>query len=143
MAEQTISVEIPVEIYKELERRARFGETLPDVVRRLIDEEVDVGGGTPDPEEPLGRGYLLELIQAGYLEVGQELFLELPRKGVRSSAVVTRSGEIELSDGRRFASPTGGANACLGGSNNGWIKWRLKDDGRTLDDVRAEMRKNR
>ncbi|MFE5329334.1 CBS domain-containing protein [Embleya sp. NPDC056575] len=104
-----------------------------------------VGNGE---EEPPGRAsYLIEgrrvlvsdLVNAGLLNPGTQLTFLRKRSGEAHRARVAEDGRIELSDGRRFKSPSTAAAAATGrGSYDGWTSWAL-DDGTLLDVLRQTL----
>ncbi|UQE75973.1 DUF262 domain-containing protein [Gordonia sp. PP30] len=76
-----------------------------------------------------------DLVVAGLLAVGARL--KGRRPGIE--AVVGEGGTIML-DGKRFTSPSGASRHVSDGRQvNGWLYWSL-DDGRSLSDVRTELR---
>ncbi|MGW7095969.1 restriction system modified-DNA reader domain-containing protein [Streptomyces sp. NPDC054874] len=103
------------------------------------------GDGT---EEPLGRAsYLFEgrrvlvsdLVAVGLLKAGTRLAFPRRRSGEVHLAEVTADGRIELSDGRRFKSPSTAAAAATGrGPYDGWTAWEL-ENGALLDILRQEL----
>jgi Restriction Enzyme Adenine Methylase Associated len=78
-----------------------------------------------------------DLVEAGLLEPGQELIWHQPQVGATHSAVLKDTGELELSDGRTFASPSGAAQAIAGTPINGWAVWKAK--GESLDQLRTRL----
>ena len=54
-------------------------------------------------------------------------------------ARIRADGTVVLTDGRVFATPSGAATALSGYPQNGWAVLRTSD-GRTLDELRAELR---
>ncbi len=87
--------------------------------------------------EPRSRPDRGDLVEAGLLEPGQELTWHQPQVGVTHSAVLKQTGELELPDGRTFASPSGAAQAIAGRPINGWAVWKAK--GESLDQLRARL----
>jgi hypothetical protein len=61
----------------------------------------------------------------------------------RHSAHIGTDGSLVLGDGRVYAHPTGATNPLGGYCNNGWIAFRTIPDGRTLADLRTELRGRR
>jgi hypothetical protein len=57
-------------------------------------------------------------------------------------ARIRADGTVVLTDGRVFATPSGAATALSGYPQNGWTVLRTSD-GRTLDELRAELRARR
>ncbi|MGW4219067.1 restriction system modified-DNA reader domain-containing protein [Streptomyces bacillaris] len=109
---------------------------------------LSLGGGdgppeiTPSPVVP--RGPLASLLQAGLLNPGTELNFFQRRANRRGRAVVTAEGQL-IVDGHAspFPSPSKAAEAITGNVINGWTLWHLPaPDGRTLDDLRRELRRN-
>jgi Restriction Enzyme Adenine Methylase Associated len=73
--------------------------------------------------------------------VGDRLTWNRPRLGVTYGATVGEGGQIELADGRRFASPSVAAIKAAGVvSSDGWYVWRVdRLDGRLLNERRLEL----
>ncbi|MEV7851051.1 CBS domain-containing protein [Streptomyces sp. NPDC088183] len=98
--------------------------------------------GDREENSPGRASYLFEgrrvrvsdLVDAGLLAAGARLTFRRKRSGEAHLARVTTDGRIELSDGRRFTSPSAAAAAASGrGPFDGWTAWALDDD--TLLDV--------
>ncbi|MGV9901663.1 DUF4357 domain-containing protein [Streptomyces sp. NPDC003388] len=106
---------------------------------------LSLGGGdellkaAPAPAAP--RGPLADLMQADLLRAGTELNFYQRRANRRGRAVVTPEGQL-IVDGHAspFPSPSKAAEAITGNVINGWTLWHLRD-GRTLDDLRRELRR--
>lgn len=106
---------------------------------------LSLGGGdepvkaAPAPAAP--RGPLADLMQAGLLPAGTELTFYQRRANRRGRAVVTPEGQL-IVDGHAspFPSPSKAAEAITGNVINGWTLWHLRD-GRTLDELRRELRR--
>ncbi|MET9372263.1 DUF4357 domain-containing protein [Streptomyces griseoflavus] len=106
---------------------------------------LSLGGGdeplkaAPAPAVP--RGPLADLMQADLLPAGTELNFYQRRANRRGRAVVTPEGQL-IVDGHAspFPSPSKAAEAITGNVINGWTLWHLRD-GRTLDDLRRELRR--
>lgn len=80
-----------------------------------------------------------DLLDAHLIEPGTALRWTRPRIGVSYSALVSGSGQIELEDGRTYASPSRAAKEAADiPAYDGWHAWTLRD-GRTLSDLRAEL----
>lgn len=75
---------------------------------------------------------LRDLLEAGRLEIGDQLEWTQPLDGSRYRASITQSG-IRLADGREFSSPTEAASAAAGKkAANGWYAWRVERTGLSL-----------
>ncbi|MFF0674205.1 DUF4357 domain-containing protein [Streptomyces tendae] len=106
---------------------------------------LSLGGGdesmeaAPAPVVP--RGPLADLMQADLLHASTELTFYQRRANRRGRAVVTPEGKL-IVDGHAspFPSPSKAAEAITGNVINGWTLWHLPD-GRTLDDLRRELRR--
>lgn len=85
-------------------------------------------------------GDITALFATGLLSAGDEFVWDRPRLGLRHSVHIGSDGSLVLSDGRAFANPTGAANALGGYTTNGWDAFRRVSDGRTLADLRIELR---
>lgn len=85
------------------------------------------------------------LVDAGFLQPRDRL--ETRRDDQTEYATITRTGRINWR-GEEFDSPStaaGQASLYMGGpkTRNGWDKWALVKDGRTLSEVRQEFIDNR
>lgn len=99
------------------------------------------------PGQPL-RGWrrtvgMVDLLAAGLVLPGDEFVWDRPRQGLRHAARVRSDGGLQLADGRVFANPSGALTAVGGNHQNGWTSWRRTSDGRSLGDLRAELRTQR
>jgi hypothetical protein len=103
---------------------------------------------TPPPPTSLApikwaRGGIAELLDAGLVMAGEELVWNRPNLGVRHTARIRADGALILADGRVFANPCGATAALCRSFQNGWNVFRRASDGRTLGDLRAELRARR
>jgi hypothetical protein len=85
---------------------------------------------------------LNDLISIGLLKVGDMLVWDSRAGQVRHTARIRMDGTLMLADQRVFATPSAAATALTvnGKHHHGWTVWRRVSDGRTLSDLRAEMR---
>ena len=79
-----------------------------------------------------------DLVSSGLLRPGSQLIYEMPRRGERFLADVTKEGKIRLSDGSEFETPSGAATGACGAIVNGWRAWRDAETGMSLDQLRFE-----
>jgi CBS domain-containing protein len=85
------------------------------------------------------RVRVADLVEAGLLVNGSELFFRRPNLGMVYAARVTEGHRLTLPDGRQFVSPSRAATAAVGGGSfDGWNAWALRD-GTTLDDLRQQL----
>lgn len=86
------------------------------------------------------RVTVLDLIEAGYLEPGEQVEFVRPRVGERYEAVVRGDGSFELPDGSVHQSPSRAATNAAGlVSYDGWLAWRVPRLGGTkLHELRAQ-----
>ncbi|WP_232376418.1 restriction system modified-DNA reader domain-containing protein [Amycolatopsis aidingensis] len=89
------------------------------------------------------RGGVAELLNAGLVTAGEELVWDRRNLGVRHTARIRADGALVLADGRVYANPTGATTALGGNHQNGWGAFRRTSDGRTLGDLRGELRTRR
>jgi hypothetical protein len=89
------------------------------------------------------RGGITELLDAGMITVGEEVVWNRPNLGVRHIARIRGDGTLILADGRVYANPSGATTALGGNHQNGWSAFRRASDGRTLGDLRSEIRARR
>jgi hypothetical protein len=101
-------------------------------------------GTTPHAGRPLrgwgGNGGIVDLLAAGLLRAGQEFIWDRPGHGARHTARIHSDGTLVLADGRAHANPSGALAALGARHHNGWKAWKRTADGRTLGDLRAELR---
>jgi site-specific DNA-methyltransferase (adenine-specific) len=78
-------------------------------------------------------------MKSGRLAAGDQLIFSQPRANRTAIATVRADGGLEI-EGRTgvFWSPSKAAAAITGSQINGWPAWRKAEDGRTLDELRAE-----
>lgn len=135
---------LPVVVYEDHQ-----GRRLVDVQdeREPVLSAVVAGGsdarlGATDHTMVGGRRVrLLDLLEAGLVEVDEKLHWDRPRVGGSYDAVVTANGGIRLDDGREFSSPSRTAMAVAGvASYDGWYAWRVERlGGVTLNDLRLKL----
>ena len=69
---------------------------------------------------------LLDLVEAGYLVVGEELVWTRPKIGTRYTATVTDQGSLLFADGSEFFSPSAAAARVANlVAYDGWVAWRV------------------
>ncbi len=91
-----------------------------------------------------GNGALADLLAAGLLYEGEEFIWDLPGRGARHTARIRSDGTLVLADGRAYANPSGALTALAGSFHgNGWVQWKRTSDGRSLAELRAELRTRR
>ncbi|MFE3785359.1 hypothetical protein ACFXPA_45115 [Amycolatopsis sp. NPDC059090] len=88
------------------------------------------------------RHGICELLAAGAVQAGDQVVWHRRNHGVRHTARIREDGTLQLPDGRTYATPSGPTAALGGYPRNGWKVFRVSD-GRTLDEVRAELRARR
>ncbi len=67
-----------------------------------------------------------DLVKAGKLFIGQELVWN-SRKG-RRTCTITPDSELQISNGKKFKTPSGAAKFLNGGKNvDGWLTWAILD----------------
>lgn len=120
--------------------------------RRFVDVEGEhepelTAGSSEEPHWPdhtriAGRAIKLpDLLEYELLEPGDKLIWERPRKGTSYRASVTENGAIRLEDGRTFSSPSRAAmEAAQIPSYDGWYAWTVVRLGRTLNDLRHDLK---
>ena len=116
--------------------------------RRFLDVE---GYTEPEPAEGPGehgrtdvtrsegrRVQMSDLLEAGLVNDGDELWWRRPRLGNDYRAVVTSDGTLRLDDGRIFTSPSRAAKEAANiPAVDGWYAWKLGD--KTLHALREEL----
>lgn len=86
------------------------------------------------------RVQVTDLLDAGLLEVGEQLVWRRPRLGTEYGATVAQNGSLELEDGRTFASPSrAAAEAAQIPAYDGWYAWRVVRTGSALHSLREEL----
>jgi hypothetical protein len=94
---------------------------------------------TPPPIR-WARGGIAELLDAGLVTAGEEWVWNRRNTGVRHTARIRVDGALVLADGRVYANPSGATTALGGNHQNGWSTFRRTSDGRTLGELRTELR---
>lgn len=84
------------------------------------------------------RVRISDLVEAGLLQQGQELFLEGRVGKPPQEAFVTERGRLRFPDGREFATPSA-ASTAGGGPTAGWWAWRAGPDGPRLHELRRRL----
>lgn len=87
-----------------------------------------------------GRGGVVDLLNAGLLHPGELLHWDRSRTGIRHIARISTAGTLVLADGRSYANPSAALSALGVPNTSGWRHWRRDTDGRSLGDLRAELR---
>lgn len=120
-----------------------FGLSRDVVLQRVLGLPVDASSVAPakakTPPSITRDRALNALIKAGYRD---GLTFERPRRGEVYTASVAARGWIELPDGSMHANPSPAAEAYVGGSQSGWDCWRHDKTGKTLYELRDEMKKS-
>ncbi len=99
------------------------------------------GGVASDPQPDWPRITPADLIEAGLIEVDDQLVWERPQLGKSYKATITAGGEIMLEDGRTFSSPSGAACAAANiPAYNGWTAWKVVRTGKMFNDLLAEAK---
>jgi len=112
-------VEIDFEVYKVLTNlRESEGMTYNDVLRRVL----GLSGHAPTTPAS-SNGVKPWVTQGTSFPAGSEFTTTY--KGQTYTGVV-KDGELELSDGKRFTSPSAAAIHITGSNVNGWRFWRCK-----------------
>lgn len=83
---------------------------------------------------------MLDLVEAGLLELGDRLSFAQPRKGKVHSAAVAEHGEIVLDDRRSFPTPSSAAAAAAElAAIDGWYAWVADASGVSLAGLRNQL----
>jgi Restriction Enzyme Adenine Methylase Associated len=81
---------------------------------------------------------LTDLIAAGRLPVGTEVYHQARRHADRAVVGRVQAGGIEV-NGTVYASPSGAARAVSGTTaENGWTWWRVRSTGKVLAELRPK-----
>lgn len=98
-------------------------------------------GEVMDPKDkPQDDVQLRDLLAEDLLSSGSALYARQGPWG-EQTALIRDDGTLEL-DGQVFDTPSGAGRHLRGGATNGWSFWRLAD-GRSLSDLRAELRRRK
>jgi hypothetical protein len=101
---------------------------------------------TPPPMKPMlrwARGGIAELLDAGLVTAGKEVVWDRRNLGGQHIARIRADGTLILEDGRVYANLSGAITALGGYHQNGWSAFRRTSDGRTLGDLRGDLRARR
>lgn len=134
---------LEVTIYEDQERR-RFVDVAADHEPEL---PIELAGPAEQDSRNAPRRYeidgrrvaLSDLLDAGLLAPDTPLTWTRPRIGQTYQATVLETGQVQLADGRTFASPSRAAmEAADVPAYDGWHAWTLQS-GKSLSDLRAEL----
>ncbi|WP_125791691.1 hypothetical protein [Amycolatopsis sp. WAC 01376] len=143
---RTHEVYIDHEVYVFLQEHARpFEDSVNDVLRRLLLEPGNIASQeqrskSPDDTAQRRLGDLMPLIELSLLQSGDELVHEQPRKGIIQRATVTEDGWVRAKD-QDFSKVSPALKACVGHEINGWRNWTHRTSGRSLQELREELRR--
>ncbi|MCI2206920.1 MAG: DUF262 domain-containing protein [Atopobiaceae bacterium] len=147
-----------ITISSDLRDASRWDETsIRNRGVRLVERALGVWPAPMVSDEVRAR-YAVEQPKAGKLRTAsfQEVFasgrlkpgdvLTSASSGCPVTATVTDAGAIRLSNGEEFASPSAAAAKAIGlsgktgsRSRNGWVFWRVGEDGPLLDELRSGL----
>jgi predicted transcriptional regulator len=86
------------------------------------------------------RVRISDLIDAGLLKPGDELFYQQRIGETPHQATVTERGQLTLSDGRTFDTPSRAAAVAAGlRAVPGWAVWQVGRDGKSLHQLRLQL----
>jgi len=84
---------------------------------------------------------LSDLLNAGLLQIGDELIWERRVQKVTHVAVLNSNCTIETSDKRIHRTPSGAAKHLNGNKPvDGWLAWKLKKSDVSLSDLRKKLK---
>lgn len=99
------------------------------------------GSPAEAPQQKFERISISDLIEAGFVEAGDKLVWERPRRGETHEAMITSDAEIKIADGRTFSSPSGAARAAADiPAYNGWNAWTVERTGKSFSELWYEVR---
>ena len=120
--------------------------------RRVVDVEgehepgVVLGAGEekqwPDHTKIAGRAMKVsDLLEHGLVQPGDKLTWTRPQKGTSYEATITDNGAIQIQGGGTYSSPSRAAmEAADIPSYDGWYAWKVERVGKTLNDLRHELK---
>jgi hypothetical protein len=136
-------IEVDPEVYALLEAHARGFETPNDVLRRMLpwgDTQPGLTEGEGSRSGTLQRsGRLLPLMQASLINAGDNLAYHRTRKGDVLHARVGDHGAVVTERGE-YESPSPALADLAGYQVDGWANWVHVPSGRSLRDLRSEVR---
>ena len=130
-------IEIDEDVYAWLEARVKGFESPNDVLRReVLGVEPSKEPTAAAPVRVIGKGALFSLIQAGLVEVGDELTCHRTRSGDTYRGTITEDGCIRTDLGT-FTKPSPALKAFVGSEIDGWANWMHVPTRERLRDLRA------
>ncbi|MBD3926094.1 hypothetical protein IEZ26_15830 [Nocardioides cavernae] len=132
-------IEVDEEVYRFLEGHVRGFESPNTVLRRLLlpDAAVEI----PQPEPTVMPGRLLPLIEAGLIKPGDSLEHRQVRKGRDFGAIVDNHGWT-VTEVNSYREPSPALRDLVGSQIDGWANWTHVLSGKTLRELREELRKS-
>lgn len=126
------------EVYQAL-ARLRQGFELPnDVLRRLLLVEKPPRVTDPATEAVPRTGRLSALVDAGLIDVGDQLRHERVRKGQVLVGEVAEGGSIRTVNGV-YSAPSPALKGLVGTDIDGWHNWIHVRSGKSLRELRSNL----
>jgi len=136
-------IEVDDEVYAKLEQYVQGFEQPNDVLRRLLlgDSAIiprDRGSPSQGGSRTLKNGRLKPLIEAGLVQVGDELRCEQVRKGATFVGFVGAGG-LTKTDKGSYEAPSPALAELVGTQIDGWANWIHVPSGKSLKQLRASL----
>jgi Restriction Enzyme Adenine Methylase Associated len=135
-------VEIDDDLAAAIEEYMRLGESLEQVVHRLIEQSLRRGAKDQrltSHSRVVRRGSPKHLMDAGLVAAGDEVRYTEVRRGVTHMGRIDDDGRIHTDKGVE-ASPSTALSQLVNYSINGWAHWIHVRTGKTLATLREELR---
>ncbi|MFC4333808.1 restriction system modified-DNA reader domain-containing protein [Salininema proteolyticum] len=156
-------IEVSDRVYRHIQENAvPLEDTADTVLARLLgldaarkEAAVPKQGAAPEAESDLsgsstrrvrrvrrrkgGDGALKPLLDAGYVFPGDKLVWKRGKKGVTHRATVEANGNMKLSTGEEFDTPSGAASSVAGRRYPGWDKWTHQRSKKALSVLKRQF----
>jgi hypothetical protein len=130
-------ISVDRDVYEALVRSRREFEQPNEVLRRLLLGKEGTGtSGQPSEKPRIGR--LSALVDAGLIEVGDELRHERVRKGQVLVGEVAEGGSIRTANGL-YSAPSPALKDLIGTDIDGWHNWIHVRSGKSLRELRSAL----
>ncbi|MGW6425795.1 restriction system modified-DNA reader domain-containing protein [Nocardia sp. NPDC055053] len=132
-------IRVDDDVYRALVRNRQGFEQPNDVLRRLLLGGESPRGAVDDRAERGPRiGRLSALVDAGLIDIGDQLRHERVRKGQVLVGEVVEGGSIRTVNGV-YSAPSPALKSLVGTDIDGWHNWVHVRSGKSLRELRASL----
>ncbi|MFD6449948.1 hypothetical protein ACFWF3_04150 [Nocardia sp. NPDC060220] len=131
-------ISVDEDVYQALARHRKGFEQPNDVLRRLLLDREPPRAGSSAMEVIPRIGRLSALVDAGLIDVGDQLRHERVRKGQVLVGEVAEGGSIRTVNGV-YSAPSPALKGLVGSDIDGWHNWIHVRSGKSLRELRSNL----